>query len=273
MLNIDETQEEWHQPSNSTNSQTLSDDLKKNEFKGITSTIEESEDKSEPSNTRLLPDKDSIQQPEYHSQLSLPNTIQSNISVNFDRSKSDSACIRKISKPRYTKQLNNPAWQVFDKFFDQIVNIISSDKALCANVLEQLSVKFLIYVSNKDVVDQLTCPEIKSRAMMDAVGSFISRGKDYYHSLRKLVKVLSCFDEMRPLVKEMTAEGETMFVLFVFSIYYIYIYMYIAINYGVDMQRETQHRIPQNPSIPAGLGNVCTYCILYFKCYYIFSIN
>ena len=239
MLNIDETQEEWHQPSNSTNSQTLSDDLKKNEFKGITSTIEESEDKSEPSNTRLLPDKDSIQQPEYHSQLSLPNTIQSNISINFDRSKSDPACIRKISKPRYTKQLNNPAWQVFDKFFDQIVNIISSDKALCANVLEQLSVKFLIYVSNKDVVDQLTCPEIKSRAMMDAVGSFISRGKDYYHSLRKLMKVLSCFDEMRPLVKEMTAEGETLFVLFVFSIYYIYMCVYSYKIWSGHAERDT----------------------------------
>ena len=215
-LNIDKIQAEWGQASNPTSSQILSDDLKDHEVKGIISTIEVTEDKPEPSNTCLHSVEHSILQPEYYSQHSFPKTKQPNISVSFDRSKSDPAYIPKISKSPYTKQLNNPAWQVFDKFFDQIVNIFSNDEVLCANVLEQLSAKFLIYVANKDVVDQLTCLDIKSRAMMDAVGSFISRGKGHYHSLRKLVKVLSSFDEMRPLVKEMTAEGKTMIAVLYF---------------------------------------------------------
>ena len=101
-LSIDETQEELYQPSNPTSSQTLSDDLKEHEVTGITSTIEESEDKSEPSNTHLLSDKHSILQPEYHSQHSFPKRKQSNISVNFDRSKSDPAYIPKRSKSHYT---------------------------------------------------------------------------------------------------------------------------------------------------------------------------
>ena len=96
---------------------------------------------------------------------------------------------------------------MFDKYYDKIVEILSQDQALCSKVLEDFHAKFLINKSEKYIIDQLTCPAIKTRAIMEAVGTFISKHTKFKICLLKLVEIFSNFQETKMLSDKLKEEG------------------------------------------------------------------
>ena len=114
---------------------------------------------------------------------------------------------RKHPRDRYAKQPNNSSWQVFDKYYDEIVEILSQDQALCSKVLEDFRAKFLINKFEKYVIDQLTCPAIKTRAIMEDVGTFISKHTKFESCLLKVVKIFSNFEKTKVLGSKLMEEG------------------------------------------------------------------
>ena len=81
---------------------------------------------------------------------------------------------------------------------------------LCSKVIAEIHLNFtLMSVAEKYVIDQLRCPVIKIKAVMGAVGTIISKSRNFDHSLRKFVQLLSNFDddEMKRLCTEMMKEG------------------------------------------------------------------
>ena len=109
--------------------------------------------------------------------------------------------------PRCAKQPNNSSWQVFDKYFDKIINSLSQDQDLCSEVYKHFHTKFLVNDFEKYVIDQLTCPAIKIRAIMEAVGTFFSRSRKFETCLRKLVEIFSNFQETKILSDKLKEEG------------------------------------------------------------------
>ena len=144
--------------------------------------------------------------PEYRSQLSMPNPIQPAFSSGYTRSISHPVHSGP-RPPRYAKQPNNSSWQVFDKYYETIVNSLSQDQALCSEVYKHFHAKFLINDFEKYVIDQLTCPAIKIRAIVEAVGTFFSRSRKFETCLRKLVEIFSNFQETKMLSDKLKEEG------------------------------------------------------------------
>ena len=144
--------------------------------------------------------------PEYRSQLSMPNPIQPAFSSGYTRSISHPVHSGP-RPPRYAKQPNNSSWQVFDKYYDKIIDSLSQDQALCSEVYKHFHTKFLINDFEKYVIDQLTCPAIKIRAIVEAVGTFFSRSRKFETCLRKLVEIFSNFQETKMLSDKLKEEG------------------------------------------------------------------
>ena len=57
------------------------------------------------------------------------------------------------------------------------------------------------------MIDQLTCPAIKTRAIMEAVGTFISKHTKFKICLLKLVEIFSNFQETKMLSDKLKEEG------------------------------------------------------------------
>ena len=136
----------------------------------------------------------------------MPNPNQRISSSGYTRSKSHPVH-SSPRLPRYAKQPNNSSWQVFDKYYDKIIDSLSQDQALCSEVYVHFHTKFLINDFDKYVIDQLTCPAIKNRAIMEAVGTFFSRSRKFETCLRKLVEIFSNFQKTKMLSAELKEEG------------------------------------------------------------------
>ena len=168
--------------------------------------VDNSEVKSKLRYHEVTSEKHSLVQREYQSQSSVPSCNKPPFP--FNRSKSNPRRSgRRHNCDHYLKQPNNCSWQVFDKYYDKIVEILSHDQVLCSKVLEDFHAKFLINISEKYVIDQLTCPDIKTRAIMDAVGTFISKHTKFKICLLKLVDIFSNFQETKMISDKLKEEG------------------------------------------------------------------
>ena len=151
--------------------------------------VDNSEVKSKLIDHEVTSEKHSLIQCEYLSQSSLPSFDQQP-TFPFNRSKSHPIHFgQRHPHDRYAKQPNNSSWQIFDKYYDKIVEILSQDQALCSKVFEDFHARFLINKFEKYVIDQLTCPAIKTRAIMEAVGTFISKHTKFEICLLRVVEI------------------------------------------------------------------------------------
>ena len=114
---------------------------------------------------------------------------------------------RRHPRDHYAKQPNNSSWQVFDKYYDEIVEILSQDQALCSNVLEDFHAKFLINRFEKYVIDQLTCPAIKTRAIVEDVGTFISKHTKFESCLLKVGNIFLNFEKTKKQGSKLLEKG------------------------------------------------------------------
>ena len=168
--------------------------------------VDNSEVKSKLRDHEVTSEKHSLVQREYQSQSSLPSCNKSPIPFNRSRSHPIRSGQRH-PRDHYAKQPNNSSWQVFDKYYDKIVDCLSQDQALCSKVLEDFHAKFLINKSEKYVIDQLTCPAIKTRAIMEAVGTFISKHTKSEICLLRVVEIFSNFEKTTILGSKLMEEG------------------------------------------------------------------
>ena len=105
------------------------------------------------------------------------------------------------------KNTSNNAWQIFDRFHDQLVDIIRSDDKLCNRLLEELYQCFLIGSAEKEVIQQLPCIDIRSKAIMGRVSTFISKGRNPIGALAKFASVLKSFEVFSRINRDLSIEG------------------------------------------------------------------
>ena len=105
--------------------------------------------------------------------------------------------------------LNNPSSQIFDKFYDRMVTIISKDEDLSDRIFKCLNEKFFLPTTlrKQSYWDLLPCLAIKNKAIVETVSTFISRGRTPDNSLCKFVNLLGNFPELKHLAEEMKREG------------------------------------------------------------------
>ena len=144
--------------------------------------------------------------PEFKTQLSLPSSP--------NQYPHESSCTRSISYPveiqkrvRCEKNPNNKAWKILDRHHDHLVNIIHSDATLCNNMLNHLAESFLIGSAERDVIQQLSCLKISSKAMMRYLSTFISRARNPVSAFIKFAKIIQKFEAFRAVFAEMKSEG------------------------------------------------------------------
>ena len=105
------------------------------------------------------------------------------------------------------KDTSNIAWQIFDKFHDQLVDIIRGDNKLCDSLLEELYQCFLIGSAEKEVIQQLPCIGIRSKAIMGRVSTFISKGRNPIGALSKFMSVLKSFEVFSDINRNLSIES------------------------------------------------------------------
>ena len=105
--------------------------------------------------------------------------------------------------------LNNLSSQIFDKFYDRIVAIISKDKDLSDHIFKCLNENFFLPTTLRKHChwDLLPCLAIKNKAIIETVSTFISRGRTPDYSLYKVVNLLGQFPELKHMAEEMIKEG------------------------------------------------------------------
>ena len=117
-----------------------------------------------------------------------------------------------ISPSKMVGQLNpnNPSSQIFDKFYDKIVTIISQDKNLSNRFMESLNAKFFLPTTlrKQSYWDLLPCLTIKNKAIVESVSTFISRTRTPNKSLCcSLVNLLEQLPELKPVAEEIRQKG------------------------------------------------------------------
>ena len=119
----------------------------------------------------------------------------------------------KAKQMMWQSQPNNRFSQIFDKFYDRIVAVISKDKNLNDCFIETLYVNFLFPDTIKKVADQIICLDIKARTLMRYVSTFISRSRNPEKALTKVVKILAKLPKLEALATDMKKEGITFVVI------------------------------------------------------------
>ena len=104
---------------------------------------------------------------------------------------------------------NNPCSQIFDKFYDKIVTIISQDINLSNCFMERLNAKFFLPTTlrKQSYWDLLPCLAIKNKAIVETVSTFISRTRTPDKSLCRLVNLLDQLPELKTVAEEIRQEG------------------------------------------------------------------
>ena len=113
----------------------------------------------------------------------------------------------KAQKMMWESQPNNQFSQIFDKFYDNIVAVITEDKDLSHRFIETLYINFLCPDTIKKVADQILCLNIKTRTVMRYLSTFISRSRNPEKNLTKVIKILATFPKLRTLATDMKNEG------------------------------------------------------------------
>ena len=144
----------------------------------------------------------------FKSQLSHPPPASNPSHNNYRRSASDPVDTQKKVK-RCEKNPSNKAWKIFDKYSDQMVNVLRKDANLCDSMLELLADNFLIGSTERDVMQQLSSFDIKSKAMMGYVSTFISQARKPIRALAKFVSVIQNFKKFDELFDKINIEGNT----------------------------------------------------------------
>ena len=105
--------------------------------------------------------------------------------------------------------LNNPSSQIFEKFFDKIVAIISQDINLSNRFMESLNASFFLppTLRKQSYWDLLPCLAIKNKALVETVSTFISRTRTPEKSLCRLVNLLEQLPELKPVAEEIRQKG------------------------------------------------------------------
>ena len=103
--------------------------------------------------------------------------------------------------------LNNPSSQIFDKFYDRIVAVISKDKDLSDHFIETLYANFLFPTMERKIADQLVCLDIKNRTVMRYLSTFINRSRNPEKALAKVLMILAKFPELETFATDMRKEG------------------------------------------------------------------
>ena len=143
----------------------------------------------------------------FKSQLSPPtNFFCDSRRNNYRRSASDPVDTQK-KVSRCEKNPSNKAWKIFDKYYDQVINVLRKDANLCDSMLELLADKFLIESAERDVIQQLSNLDIRSRAMMGHVSTFISRSRHPIKAFAKFVSVIQNFEKFNQIFDKMNIEG------------------------------------------------------------------
>ena len=104
---------------------------------------------------------------------------------------------------------NNPFSQIFDKFYDKIVTIISQDINLSNRFMESLNAKFFLPTTlrKQSYWDLLPCLAIKNKALVESVSTFISRTRTPDKSLCRLVNLLEQLPELKSIAEEIRQES------------------------------------------------------------------
>ncbi|XP_019852745.1 PREDICTED: uncharacterized protein LOC109582469 [Amphimedon queenslandica] len=100
------------------------------------------------------------------------------------------------------KNTGNKAWKIFDQYHDRLVNILRCDIALCDSVFKILADNFLIGIAEKDVIQQLTNLDIKSKAIMRHVSIFISKARNPIRAFAKFSAIIQEFENFREIYNE-----------------------------------------------------------------------
>lgn len=106
------------------------------------------------------------------------------------------------------KQPNNKAWQIIDKYYENLTCVLSSDESLCQSVLECLHSNFLIDSCEKKVMERISCLHIKSKTVIGRVSIFISKGIKFYSSFANFVLLMEDFPELKDVIEEMKKDGK-----------------------------------------------------------------
>ena len=116
--------------------------------------------------------------------------------------------------------MNNPSSQIFEKFYDRIVAVISKDKGLNECFIETLYNNILFPAMEKKSADQLVCLDIKARTVMRFLSSFISRTMTPEKALAKVLMILGKFQKLETLATDMRKEGIIFVVIISINNYY-----------------------------------------------------
>lgn len=111
------------------------------------------------------------------------------------------------TRVRCEKNPNNKAWKILDRHHDHLVNIIRSDATLCNDMLNLLAESFLIGSAERDVIQQLSCLNISSKAMMRYASAFISQARSPVRAFVKFANIIQKFEAFRAVFTEMKSEG------------------------------------------------------------------
>ena len=113
----------------------------------------------------------------------------------------------KAKEMMWQSQPNNQSSQIFDKFYDNIVAVITEDKDLSHYFIETLYINFLFPDTVKKAVDQILCLDIKARTVMRYLSTFMSRSRNPEKNLTKVIKILATFPKLKTLATDMNKEG------------------------------------------------------------------
>ena len=118
--------------------------------------------------------------------------------------------------PPCEKDTTNKAWQVLDIHHDELVDIIRSDDRLCTEMMEQLYECFLIGSAEREVIEQLPSLDIRSKAIMGRVSTFISKARNPIGAFAKFFFVLKNFANFRETNDNLRKEGRKVILIIIF---------------------------------------------------------
>ncbi|XP_019856353.1 PREDICTED: NACHT, LRR and PYD domains-containing protein 3-like isoform X2 [Amphimedon queenslandica] len=144
--------------------------------------------------------------PRFKSQLSHPPPAINPSRSYYRRSASDPVDTQKRVRI-CEKNPSNKAWKIFDRYSDQMVDVLRKDANLCDSMLELLADNFLIGSTEQDVIQQLSNFNIKSKAMMGHVSTFISQARNPIRAFAKFVFLIRDFKNFDKLFDKIKAEA------------------------------------------------------------------
>ncbi|XP_019856357.1 PREDICTED: NACHT, LRR and PYD domains-containing protein 3-like [Amphimedon queenslandica] len=108
---------------------------------------------------------------------------------------------------------SNDAWKIFDRYHDQLVNILRKDAIFCDSILKILTDKFLIGIAERDAVQQLSNLDIKIKAIVRCVSIFISKARQPTRAFVKFSAIIEEFGNFRAIYEEMKIKASAVGII------------------------------------------------------------